>query len=335
MIDLLQSFTFANPWWLLGLLLLIPLFFLRGKLGSPAAITYSSLSILVALGEKPKRYFGALSLANIGFIIALALAFIALARPQIHNEFTDRNSSGIDIILAVDISYSMEISDFVINNRRAKRITAAKLAAQAFIDQRVNDRIGIIAFSGRPYVTSPITLEHEWLIEKLHELTPGMVEEQGTAIGSAIAASATRLNEREAKSKVIILVTDGANNSGKIAPLEAAKHAAKLGMKIYTIAIGTETGRLSSSFQAQPRQEFDTGALEEIAELSGGEFFRVKSTDSLVDTFSSIDQLEKTEVKQQTIIDIKELFHWFTAACLIFALLAIIAQATNPPAAPQ
>lgn len=335
MIDLFQSFVFANPWWLIGIPLLIPLFFLRGRLGSPSSITYSSLSILVALGQKPKRYLGGLSLANIGFILALACAIIALARPQIRNEFTDRNSSGIDIILAVDISYSMEISDFVINNRRAKRITAAKLAAQAFINQRINDRIGIIAFSGRPYVTSPITLEHEWLIEKLHELTPGMVEEQGTAIGSAIAASATRLNDREAKSKVIILVTDGANNSGRIAPLEAAKHAAKLGMKIYTIAIGTETGRLSKSFRAKPQQEFDTKDLQEIAKLSGGEFFRVKSTDSLVDTFSSIDDLEKTEIKQQTIIEIKELFYWFTAASLLFALLAIVAQAVKPPPAPQ
>ncbi len=335
MTEFFHSFTFANPWWLIGLFFLIPLFFLRGSLGSPHSITYSSLSILVGLGEKPKRYLGAISLANIGFILALASAIIALARPQLHNEYTDRNISGIDIILAVDISYSMEISDFVINNRRAKRITAAKVAAESFINERANDRIGIIAFSGRPYVTSPITLEHEWLVSKLHELKPGIVEEQGTAIGSAIAASATRLNEREAKSKIIILVTDGANNSGKIAPIEAAKHANKLGIKIYTVAIGTESGRLSRTIQSRTRQEFDTGPLEEIAKLTGGEFFRVKSTGSLVDTFASIDDLEKTEIKQQTIVDIEELFHWFTAASFILALLAIVSQALNPAPAPQ
>ena len=335
MIDFFENFIFANPWWLLGLLALIPLIFLRGRLGSPSAITFSSLSILVALGQKPKRYFGGFSLANIGFILALASAIIALARPQIRNEFTDRKASGIDIIIAMDISFSMEISDFVINGRRAKRIQAAKMAAEAFISSRETDRIGIIAFSGRPYVTSPITLEHDWLIDKLNDLTPGMVEEQGTAIGSAIAASATRLNDREAKSKVVILVTDGSNNSGRIAPLEAAKHATKLGIKIYSIAIGTETGRLSNSIQVQPRQEFDTETLEEIARLSGGEYFRVQDTDGLVETFSSIDDLEKTEIKQQTIVNIEELFPWFTAASLAFALLAIFTQAINPPPAPQ
>lgn len=335
MIDFFQHFVFAHPWWLLGLFFLVPLLFLRGRVGTPSAVTYSSLSILVTLGQKPKRYFGGLSLANIAFILALASAIIALARPQIRNEYTDRNSSGIDIILAIDISYSMEITDFSINNRRAKRITAAKLAAEEFIEQRSNDRVGIIAFSGRPYVISPITLEHDWLKSKLYDIAPGIIEENGTAIGSAIAASATRLNERDSKSKVVILVTDGANNSGRIAPIEAAKHATKLGIKIYTVAIGTETGRLSKNIQAQTRQEFDTGPLEEIAKLSGGEFFRVKSTSSLVNTFSSIDELEKTEIKQQTIIDIQELFHWFTITSFILTLIAITAQALNPAPAPQ
>ncbi|MGJ8676520.1 MAG: VWA domain-containing protein [Akkermansiaceae bacterium] len=334
MIDFLNHFVFAYPWWLLALPLLLPLLFLRGKIGTPSAITYSSLSLLVSLGIKPRRFFGGISWSSIFLILGLAFAILALARPQIRNEFSERKASGIDIIVAMDISYSMEIDDFVINNRKAMRITTAKLAAEAFIDERTNDRIGIIAFSGRPYVTSPITLEHEWLIDKLRDLTPGMVKEDGTAIGSAIAAAATRLNNRDAKSKVVILITDGSNNSGRIAPLEAAKHAAKLGIKVYSIAIGTETGRVSRTLQLQPRQEFDTETLEEISKITGGEYFRVMSTDSLEDTFTSIDELEKTEIKQHTIVNIDELFPWFTSASLALILVALMANAFIPPPAP-
>ena len=334
MIAFIDNFIFANPWWLLGIPLLLPLFFIIGKKGSPTSITYSSLSILVSLGEKPKRYWGGFSFTSLLTILAIACALIALARPQIKNEFSEQKASGIDIIIAFDISFSMEIQDFFINKRRAKRITASKAATESFIKQRPNDRIGIIAFSGRPYVTSPITLEHDWLVDKLHELNPNMIKEQGTAIGSAIAASATRLNDREAKSKVVIVVTDGSNNAGRIEPIEAAKHASTLGIKIYSIGIGTENGRLPSSFQAQPQQEFDTKTLKEIAQITGGEFFRVKNTDSLENTFASIDELEKTEIKQNTIVNIDELFHWCVGASLLFAILAVTVQSLKPNPAP-
>ena len=332
LIDTLQNFVFAHPWWLLGLPLLVPLFFLRGKLGTPTAITYSSLSILVSLGQKPKRFPGALSLALM--IFALAAAFIAMARPQTRNEFKERKASGVDIILAIDISYSMQIVDFQLNRRRAQRITVAKAAAEDFIKQRPNDRIGIVAFSGRPYVTSPITLEHDFIIDKLRELHPGLVKEQGTAIGSAIAASATRLNDREAKSKIVVLVTDGSNNSGRLAPIEAAKHAATLGVKVYAIAIGTEDGRLTRGIQRHPQQEFDTGTLQEIARITGGEYYRVRDTGKLRDTFQTIDQLEKTEIKVHHIITTKELFLWPAAASLLLALAALTIQSLNPPTAP-
>ncbi len=332
MISLFQQLTFAQPWWLLGLPLLVPFFFLRGKAGTPTAITYSSLSILVSLGQKPKRFPGAISFALM--ILALACAIIAMARPQLRNELSERTASGVDIILAIDISYSMQIVDFRLNGRRAQRITTAKATAEAFIKQRPNDRIGIVAFSGRPYVTSPITLEHDWLIDQLRELQPGLVKEQGTAIGSAIAASATRLHERKSKSKVVILVTDGSNNSGRIAPIEAAKHAAKLGVKIYAIAIGTEQGRLTNGMQVHPQQEFDTQTLQEIARLTGGEYFRVRNTSNLRDTFGSIDQLEKTEIKQHSVVTTEELFPWLATASLILALAALTTQSLNPPPAP-
>ncbi len=327
-----MTFTFADPLWLLTLPLLIPLFFLSRRIGTPSSITYSSLSILVGLGEKPKRYPGSFSLALM--ILALACAITAIARPQRQNQYTDRQASGVDIILAIDISYSMEIVDFKLNHRSVQRIDAAKSTAEQFLRQRPNDRLGIIAFSGRPYVTSPITLEHDWLVEQLRELRPGLVQEQGTAIGSAIAAATTRLNERESKSKVIVLITDGSNNSGRLAPLEAAKHAAKLGVKIYTIAIGTEEGRLYNGRQPYPQKEFDTQTLEEIASITQGEYYRVRSTDKLRETFQSIDQLEKTDIKRHSVVATTELFPWCAAAALLFTLLALTIQSINPPPAP-
>jgi Ca-activated chloride channel family protein len=330
--DFLQQLTFAHPSWLWGLLALIPLLFIKGKSGTPTAITYSSLSILASLGAKPKRLPGFFTFSLM--LIALTFALLAMARPQLRNVESESKASGVDIILAIDISYSMQIVDFVLNGRRAQRISVAKNTAEAFINQRENDRIGIVAFSGRPYITSPITLEHDWLIDKLRELEPGLVKEQGTAIGSAIAASASRLHERESKSKVVVLVTDGSNNSGRIAPVEAAKQAAVLGIKVYAIAIGTEQGRLNNRVQAHPQQEFDTKTLQEIATITGGEYYRVKDTDKLRDTFNSIDQLEKTEIKQHNIVTIEELFPWFTSAAFFFAILSLIIQALKPSTAP-
>lgn len=328
-----MPFTFADPWWLLALPLLIPLFFLSRRTGTPSSITFSSLSILVGLGQKPKRFPGAISFALM--ILALACAIVAMARPQWLNQYSDRKASGVDIILAIDISFSMEIVDFQLNRRNVQRIEAAKVTSEDFIKQRPNDRIGIIAFSGRPYVTSPITLEHDWLIEeKLRTLKPGLIREQGTAIGSAIAAATTRLIKHESKSKVIVLVTDGSNNSGRLAPIEAAEHASKLGVKIYTIAIGTEEGRLYNGRQAYPQKEFDTQTLEDIARITQGEYYRVRSTDKLEETFQSIDQLEKTDIQQHRVVTSTEFFPWCATAALIFTLLALTIQSLNPPPAP-
>lgn len=324
--------TLANPLWLLALLLLLPLAWLSRRPGTPSSLTYSSLSILVGLGQKPKRFPGAASYFLMW--LTLACAILALARPQWKDTYADRKASGVDIILAIDISYSMEIVDFQLNGRKAQRIDAAKATAAQFIQQRPNDRIGIVAFSGRPYVTSPITLEHDWLTDQLRELQPGLVLEQGTAIGSAIAAATTRLLDRESKSKVVVLVTDGSNNSGQLAPLEAAKHAAKLGVKVYTIAIGTEEGRLYNGRQAYPQQEFDTETLSEIARITGAEYYRVRNTDKLRQTFQSIDQLEKTDARQHTGVVTTELFPWFTAGSFILALFSLSIQALKPPPTP-
>jgi len=327
-----MSISFANPWWFLCLLLIIPLFFLRRRLGASSSITYSSLSILVGLGTKPKQFPGSLSFFLI--LLALICSITAMARPQTVDQYAERKASGIDIILAIDVSYSMEIRDFTLKGRKVQRITVAKASAEQFIKKRPNDRIGIIAFSGRPYATSPITLEHEWLIDQLRSLQPGLVQEPGTAIGSAIATASMRLYKRPSKSKVIVLVTDGSNNSGPLSPIEAAKHAATLGIKIYTIAIGTEDGRLVNGRQDYPHQEFDTKTLQEIAAITHGEYYRVRDTSKLQESFKTIDQLEKTDVDHHHVVNTTELFPWAASLALLFTILALISLALNPPPAP-
>ena len=159
----------------------------------------------------------------------------------------------------------------------------------------------------------------------------GTIKEQGTAIGSAIAAAASRLDARDAKSKIILLITDGANNSGKIAPIDAAEHAKTLGIKIYTVAIGTEEGRVDRSIQKFPYQEFDIPTLEKIAELTGAEHYWAQNTESLKRTFTTIDALEKTEVRSYTIIEDKELFPWFLGLALLACFAAAGVKLFNPP----
>ncbi|MBK1791261.1 vWA domain-containing protein [Persicirhabdus sediminis] len=328
----LDNFTFANPGWLLLLIPTICLIFIRGRKRTPETITFSSLSVLASLGQKPSRAAGGIRFPLM--IFALIAAIIGLARPQWTNSYTERTASGIDIILAIDISKSMETVDFAVQGQRTTRMVVAKATAENFIEQRKDDRLGIVAFAGRPYVTSPITLDHEWLIGKLRELDPDLIGEQGTAIGSAIAASATRLDGREAKSKIIVLLTDGANNSGKLSPIEAAKLAKELDIKIYTVAIGSEKGRLSRDVQATPKQEFNPEVLQEIAKLTEAEYFHAKTTDDLVDTFATIDELEKTEIKTHTIVDVKELFPYYVGAAILLSLCSLLVQSLRPTPAP-
>jgi Ca-activated chloride channel family protein len=209
-----------------------------------------------------------------------------------------------------------------------------------FIRRRPDDRIGLVAFAGRPRDASPITLDHKWLSTALHDLRlndrydRGTIKDQGTAIGSAIAAAASRLDARDAKSKVIVLITDGANNSGKISPLEAAEQAKTLGIKIYTIAIGTPEGKVDPSIMRFPYEEFDLETLKKIADLTGGEHYYAKDLDSLKHTFTTIDQLEKTEAKSFTIIDDTELFPWFLGFTLVSALSATVFLALRPSPKP-
>jgi Ca-activated chloride channel family protein len=335
MSEFLDHFRFNQPaWLLLTLPLLLALFLRRGR-GAEAAVTFPNLSILMSLGRQVRETAGGISLPLAA--IALLFAIFAMARPVWRNEYQSRSASGIDIMIALDVSLSMDIDDFVDEGQRAKRIDVAKAVVDDFIGRRPDDRMGLVAFAGRPRDASPITLDHKWLRRALDELRlndqfeRGTVKEQGTAIGSALAAAASRLDARDAKSKIILLITDGASNSGKISPVEAAEHAKTLGIKIYTIAIGTKEGRVDRSIMRFPYQEFDIPTLKKIASLTGGEHYWAQNLKSLRETFTTINQLEKTEARSLTIIDDRELFHWFMIPSLIAALACAVRLAFNPP----
>jgi Ca-activated chloride channel homolog len=319
-------------------LLLIPAFLLfalrRGK-GSEAAVIFPNLSVLVSLGRRVRRV--AWSLGVPLAFLALFCAILALARPVWRNQYQSRTASGIDIMIAFDVSLSMDIDDFRDQGRQVKRIDVAKKVVDEFISRRPEDRMGLVAFAGRPRDASPITLDHQWLRNALNELrlndqrNLGTIKEQGTAIGSALAAASVRLEARDAKSKIIVLITDGASNSGKISPLEAAEHAKTLGIKIYTVAIGTTEGRVDRSIMTFPYQEFDLPTLQKIATLTGAEHYWAQDLAALKKTFTTIDNLEKTDSKSLTVIDDTELFPWFVGATLLAALAAALYMALNPP----
>ncbi len=335
MSEFFEHFQFQHPGWFLLLIPSLLLLILRRGRGADAAVMFPNLSILLSLGTRAKSTAG-----NIGLplaFLALFIATLAMARPIWRNEYENRTASGIDIVIALDVSLSMDIDDFVDEGARARRIDVAKKVVDDFISRRPDDRIGLVAFAGRPRDASPITLDHKWLRKSLGDIrlntrtNMGTVREQGTAIGSAIAASSLRLDSREAKSKIVVLITDGASNSGKISPIEAAENANTLGIKIYTIAIGTKDGRVDRSIMRFPYQEFDLPTLRKIASLTGGEHYWAQNLESLKQTFSTIDQLEKTEAKGYTVIDDKELFPWFLGAAVLTALVASTIIALNPP----
>jgi len=331
---LFEYFRFAEPGWLLLLIPTLVLIALRRGRGAEAAISFPNLSVLVSLGQRVRHTSSSFSVPLA--LLALIACIFAMARPVWRNQYQSRTASGIDIVIALDVSLSMDINDFIDKGQQVRRIDVAKMVVGDFIDRRPDDRIGLVVFAGRPRNSSPITLDHKWLRQALDEVklndrrNLGTVKEQGTAIGSALSAATLRLDARESKSKIVVLITDGASNSGKISPIEAAEEAKVLGIKIYTIAIGTTEGRVDPGIMTFPYQEFDLPTLREIASLTGAEHYWAQDLDSLKQTFSTIDQLEKTESKALTVINDRELYHWFLGVGLAFALAAAIRQALTP-----
>jgi Ca-activated chloride channel family protein len=328
----LSGFAFAHPWVLLLLLLLPLLAWLKGKFGGTAGVTFSNTVMLAKIGNRRRSRAGAF-LAALTYL-ALALFIVALARPQLGRVTTRVQATGVDIMLVLDVSRSMLAEDFTIGNRRANRIDAVKLVTEQFIRERPNDRIGLVAFAGRPYLVSPLTLDHDWLIRNLERLRIGLVED-GTAIGSAIASAANRLKDKEAKTKLIVLLTDGDNNAGKVQPLTAAEAAKALGIRIYTIGAGTEgeapfplTNQFGRTVYRNVLVKFDEKTLQEIATMTSGQYFRATDTNSLRTIFGEIDKLEKSKVEVEKTAHYRDLFMWFLIPGLACVALEILLSQT-------
>jgi Ca-activated chloride channel family protein len=325
--------SFATPWALLLLLLLPVIALLKGRFGGMPGITFSSTSVLAAIGQRRRSRAGAL-LAMLAYL-ALAALIIALARPQLGRVLTRIQASGVDIMLVLDVSRSMLAEDFSIGNKRANRLEAVKQVTEQFIRERPNDRIGIVAFAGRPYLVSPLTLDHDWLIQNLDRLQIGLVED-GTAIGSALAAASNRLKDKEAKTKLIVLLTDGDNNAGRVTPLTAAEAAKALGIRVYAIGAGSQGEMVPFPFQTPFGQtvyrdvpmEFDEETLKQIASITRGQYFPATDTKSLRAVFNEIDQMEKTKVEVEKIAQYRDLFPWFLIAGVGFLSMELLLSQT-------
>lgn len=326
------NFSFAHPAFLFGLLLLPLLALLRGHFGDAPAIHFSSLTLIASFGAKRRSHSGAVAMSLI--YVAMALLMIALARPRLGNTLEHINASGVDIMLAIDVSGSMSTKDYNIGHEPASRLEAVKRVTEQFINGRPNDRIGIVAFASRPYLVSPITLDHDWLIQNLDRVEIGAIED-GTAIGSALVSAASRLKNKEAKSKLIVLLTDGANNAGKVMPLTAAEAAKALGIRIYTIGAGSNgpvrmpmKDRFGRTVYQDVVFSFDEKLLQEIAKIGDGKYFRAADVASLDKTFQAIDRLEKSTITIDKNVNYKDLFWWFIAAATLLLLAELILSQT-------
>jgi Ca-activated chloride channel family protein len=319
--------TFAHPWVLLALLGLPVLALLKGRAGRRAAFLYSSVDLVRGLSGITRSRAGSV-LAALRWL-ALALLILALARPQKGEGDAKVTASGVDIVVAFDLSSSMLSEDFTIGGKRVNRVEIAKRTLEEFVRRRSSDRIGLVAFAGRAYVASPLTLDHDFLQQNLERLRVGLIEDK-TAIGSALTAALNRLREVQSKSKIVILMTDGQNNAGKVPPLTAAEAAEALGVKVYTIGVGIRGqapypytdpfGR--PGYQMVP-VDIDDETLTKMAEKTGGKYFRADSSETLRKIYTEIDRLEKTEVEVKKYQRYKELFPWFACGGLGLVLAEI------------
>lgn len=258
-------------------------------------------------------------------MLAWLLLILASMRPQWLGEPIEQAVSGRDLMLAIDLSGSMEEQDFVINKQPVDRLTAAKWVASDFIARRTGDRIGLILFALKPYLQAPLTFDRKTVNKLLDEALIGMADEDdmsGTAIGDAIGLAVKRLQNKPANSRVLILMTDGANTAGEVPPLKAAELAAKNQLKIYTIGIGADEMIVRSLFGTQkinPSRDLDEKTLLDIAQTTGGRYFRARDTSELNNIYMLLDQLEPVNKDSQFFRPRRELFYWPLAAALALA----------------
>ena len=314
----MRDLHFANPEWFYGLLVLIPMiaWYVWRQIRRTSSLQVSGLQPFEKVGTPVRAW-----LRHILFalrVLAIALLFIVMARPQSVNRWQKVNTEGIDIVIDLDISSSMLAQDF-----KPNRLEAAKNVAIQFISGRPDDRIGLVVFSGESFTQCPLTTDHAVLINLFQQVQSGMIED-GTAIGDGLATSINRLKDSEAKSKVVILLTDGMNNRGEIAPLTAAKIANTFGIRVYTIGVGTigtapypvQTPYGGTRYQ-QMKVQIDENMLKQIASMTGGKYFRATDNKKLEEIYNAIDKLEKSK------IDVKQ-FSRKEEEYLKFALWAAI-----------
>ena len=325
-----MNFSFASPGWLLALLLIPLLMWLRGRSGPESAFVYSSLTLVKGITELRRSRAGAILLQMRW--LALGLCILGLARPQTTGGQAPLKASGIDIAVALDMSGSMIAEDFELRGERVNRLTIAKDTLQTFIQERPADRIGLVVFGTEAFVAAPPTLDHDFLNRVMERLELGTINGEQTAIGSGLATSVNRLRELKSKSRIVILMTDGQNNAGKIPPDTAAEAAKALGVKVYTIGVGTRgLAPVPAGVDPFGRKQYrrvavdiDEETLKKIAQMTGGKYYRADNTETLRRIYSEIDRLEKSEVQMKKYSYVDEWMIWFVAPGLALLFLELI-----------
>ncbi len=321
----LQQFTWEQPAYLYGMLLLPLPYILRWLFHFKAR---QKLEIALIEREAVSSPIAFLRhLPNFLMLVFIAFILVALARPQITDEKVERFTEGIDIVLAMDISESMQIEDF-----KPNRLEAAKEVALNFIKGRFQDRIGIVVFSGDAYSLAPLTTDYNLLKKYVEEINFEMVQNRGTAIGSALGVATNRMRESTAKSKVIILLSDGENTAGSIDPITSAELAHAYNCKIYTIGVGKE-GAVPFGTDMFGRTRYventmDETTLRKIAEIGDGQYFRAEDNQALQDVFSRIDRYEKVEIKETRFKDTKDFYQIYLMWGLLIFLLYMLLKNT-------
>jgi len=321
--------VFANPTYLYLLLLLIPLigWYIYKLCKSQASLQVSTSAPF----DLPEAKSWKVYLRHVPFIlrmVIIALLILILARPQSTNSWQNTSTEGIDIMLALDISTSMRAEDL-----KPNRLEAAKDVAASFINGRANDNIGLVVFAGESFTQCPLTTDHTVLLNLFKDIQMGMIED-GTAIGLGLANAVSRIKDSQAISKVIILLTDGVNNMGEIAPVTAAEIAKSFGVRVYTIGVGTQGSApypFQTPFGTEYRNiavEIDEPALKQIAAITGGQYFRATDNASLKSIYSEIDEMEKTKISVQQFSKKQEEYMLWAIWLFVLLLVEILLRNT-------
>ncbi len=326
MLDLFRDITFGafHYIWLFLLLPVIILFWLWRRNKMQAEIKFSDGGVIKNLPKGWRVHFR--WLPYLFRLLAIALIIIVLMRPQSRSSWKETKTEGIDIMLAMDISYSMLAKDF-----KPNRLEVAKEIATDFISERPNDRIGLVIFSGEAFTACPLTTDHTVLTNVLAETQPGQLE-SGTAIGSGLATAVARIKDSKAKSRVIILLTDGVSNAGEIAPVTAGEIAKTFSIRTYTIGIGSYGKALTPVIVNQlgnleydyVNVEIDEPTMKQISNITGGKYFRAADKKGLANTLKEIDKLEKSYISEKSFTNKSEKYLWFALAAAVCFLLEFL-----------